>query len=304
METMTVFEEMGIKEFGILLSEKDSITYANALSPELRRGIDPSRVHRVEDYSGATKEARNARIAQIVKIAKDNYYDSVFAGYGFMAEDETMVSGMEAAGLNFIGPCSTTVESAGRKDLAKRTALDVSVSVTPGIDNATTLTLLGLHPGEKQLQNVVNKHSLKIKKVAWKNAQTLEEQAELVLDASYRKGIDLFSVDQLAETLSLEIGKIFDKNPDNRIRLKAIGGGGGKGQRILDAPRHFTGSAAQKLSQAVKPIPSLLREVLSEVKATGVGDNKNVLAEINIETVRHLEIQVIGNGEWLSLIHI
>ena len=44
----------------------------------------------------------------------------------------------------------------------------------------------------------------------------------------------------------------------------------------------------------------LLREVLSEVKATGVGDNKNVLAEINIETVRHLEIQVIGNGDWCT----
>jgi acetyl/propionyl-CoA carboxylase alpha subunit len=120
------------------------------------------------------------------------------------------------------------------------------------------------------------------------------------LDASYTKGIDLFSVDQLAETLAEEIGKIFRKNPDNRIRLKAIGGGGGKGQRILDAPVHYKGSAAKKLNQAVKPVAPMLREVLSEVKATGRGDNKNVLAEINIETVRHLEIQVIGNGDWCT----
>lgn len=300
METMTVFEEMGIEDFGILLSEKDSITYANALSPELRKQINPSRVHRVQDYTGATKEERNARIAQIVQVARENGYDSIFAGYGFMAEDETMVSAMEAAGLNFIGPCSGTVESAGRKDLAKRTALDVDVSVTPGLDNATTLTLLRLHPGEKQLQAVIKKHGLKISKAAMNAASTLDEKAELVLDASYTKGIDLFSVDQLAETLSTEIGKIFSKNPDNRIRLKAIGGGGGKGQRILDAPVHYTGSAAKKLSQAVKPVAPLLREVLSEVKATGVGDNKNVLAEINIETVRHLEIQVIGNGDWCT----
>ena len=34
------------------------------------------------------------------------------------------------------------------------------------------------------------------------------------------------------------------------------------------------------------------------MKATGVGDNKNVLVELNIETTRHQEIQVIGNGEW------
>ena len=34
------------------------------------------------------------------------------------------------------------------------------------------------------------------------------------------------------------------------------------------------------------------------MKATGRGDNKNVLIELNIETTRHQEIQVIGNGDW------
>ena len=298
MEAMTVFEEMGISDYGILLSEKDSITYANALSPELRKHSNPDRVHRVQDYTGSTKEERHARIDQIVQIAKRNGYDSIFAGYGFMAEDEEMVAAMEAAGLNFIGPCSQTVESAGRKDLAKRTALAVDVSVTPGIDNATTLTLLRLCPTEKDLQSAIKKNGLKVTKRAMDNANSLEEKAELVLDASYSKGIDLFSIDELAETLSEEIGKIFKSNPDNRMRLKAIGGGGGKGQRILDAPAQYKGSAARKLAQATAPVPSLLREVLSEVKATGVGDNKNVLAEVNVETVRHLEIQVVGNGDW------
>ena len=298
MEAMTVFDEMGIKDFGILLSEKDSITYANALSPELRKHNNPERVHRVQDYTGATKEERHERIAQIVQIAKSNGYDSVFAGYGFMAEDEEMVSAMEAAGLNFIGPCSQTVESAGRKDLAKRTALAVDVSVTPGIDNATTLTLLRLYPTEKDLQAAIKKHGLKVAKKALGSAENLQDKAELVLDASYSKGIDLFSIDQLAETLADEIGKIFKDNPNNRMRLKAIGGGGGKGQRILDAPAQYKGSAAKKLEQSVAPVASLLREVLSEVKATGIGDNKNVLAEVNVETVRHLEIQVVGNGDW------
>ena len=35
-EAMDVFEEMGIRSYGILLSEKDSIVYSNALAPELR----------------------------------------------------------------------------------------------------------------------------------------------------------------------------------------------------------------------------------------------------------------------------
>jgi len=79
--------------------------------------------------------------------------------------------------------------------------------------------------------------------------------------------------------------KMSEQYPQNRVRLKAIGGGGGKGQRIVP------------LGQAERT-PELVREILNEVKATGVGDNKNVLVELNIETTRHQEIQVIGNGDW------
>ena len=69
-EAMDVFAEMGIEHFGILLSEKDSIVYRNALAPELRSLTDPDRVHRVPDYSGANKEEREARIRQIINIAR------------------------------------------------------------------------------------------------------------------------------------------------------------------------------------------------------------------------------------------
>ena len=70
-EAMDVFDEMGVNGYGILLSEKDSITYTNALAPELRSLTDPDRVHRVPDYTGANKEERGKRIQQIVRIAKD-----------------------------------------------------------------------------------------------------------------------------------------------------------------------------------------------------------------------------------------
>src|SRR5512137_959620 len=123
MEAMTVYEEMGISHYGILLSEKDSIVYPNALSPELRKLTDNSRVHRVPDYTGASKEERVERIGQIIQTAKDNGYDAIFAGYGFMAEDEEFVAEIEKAGLNFIGPNSRTQADAGKKDEAKRTAL-------------------------------------------------------------------------------------------------------------------------------------------------------------------------------------
>ena len=58
METMKVFKELGAN-FGILLSEKDSIVYPQTLAPELR-AISNRReqVHHVRDYIGATKEER------------------------------------------------------------------------------------------------------------------------------------------------------------------------------------------------------------------------------------------------------
>jgi acetyl/propionyl-CoA carboxylase alpha subunit len=295
-EAMDVFDEMGIHGYGILLSEKDSITYTNALAPELRKLTDPNRVHRVPDYTGASKEERVQRIRQIIQIAKENGYNSIFAGYGFMAEDEEMVKSMEEAGLNFIGPCSHTVRAAGLKDEAKRTALNVGVSTTPGVDNLTALTLLSKYPTEADLVKLAKEQGLDVDFGA---AANLEDKTDAVLLASYRKGIDLFSIDEMGEVLKQQLVKVFSEKPDNRFRLKAISGGGGKGQRIMNALNSFDGATQEeKLDKAVANGPALLREILAEVKCNGVGDNKNVLIEMNIETTRHQEIQVVGNGDW------
>jgi acetyl/propionyl-CoA carboxylase alpha subunit len=296
---MDVFTEMGIENFGILLSEKDSIVYQDALAPELRSLNKPERIHRVPDYSGANKEERDQRIGQIISIAKENGYNAIFAGYGFMAEDETMVAAMEAAGLNFIGPCSKTVHDAGLKDEAKRTALRVGVSVTPGIDNGTALTLLKKHPDAAALKALAEEHGLALDNEALNDdALALEDKADIVLAASYIKGVDLYTVDELSETLTEAVVRMYEEYPSNRIRLKAISGGGGKGQRILAAPSAYEGSEAERVEQAAFRTPEMVREILNEVKTTGVGDNKNVLVELNIETTRHQEIQAIGNGVW------
>lgn len=284
-EAMDVFTEMGIEHYGILLSEKDSIVYPRALAPELRVLTDPDRIHRVPDYTGATREERLQRIQDIIDIAHDRGYNAIFAGYGFMAEDETMVAAMEAAGLNFIGPCSRTVRQAGLKDEAKRTALKAGVSVTPGVDNATALTLLKKHPTVSDLQALCESEGLAVDADHFTNDADLASLADIVLSAGYRKGIDLYTVDELSESVVESVKEINDQYPDNRVRLKAIGGGGGKGQRIIG------------LGEAERA-PELVREILNEVKATGVGDNKNVLVELNIETTRHQEIQVVGNGDW------
>ncbi|MEJ2201140.1 MAG: biotin carboxylase N-terminal domain-containing protein, partial [Desulfuromonadaceae bacterium] len=300
METMTVYEEMGLSRYGILLSEKDSIVYPNALSPELRRLTDSTRVHRVPDYTGASKEERVERIGQIIRIARDNGYNAIFAGYGFMAEDDEFVAAIEAAGLRFMGPCAATQRGAGKKDEAKRTALSVDVSVTPGVNNVTARTLVAKYSNRTALLALVKAKTLPCdKKILNDKKLSLEELAVHILLASYEKGIDLFSMDELGAQIENECIAMFTTYPGARIRLKAIGGGGGKGQRILGASllvkKH---PSAADVRKAAAEAPALAREVLLEVKATGVGDNKNVLIELNIEQTRHNEIQLLGNGDW------
>lgn len=299
-EAMDVYEEMGISHYGILLSEKDSIIYPNALAPELRQLTDSNRVHRVPDYSGASKEERIERINQIILMAKDNGYDSIFAGYGFMAEDEEFVAAIEKAGLKFIGPCAATQAKAGKKDEAKRTALQENVSVTPGINNVTALTLLKKYPTREKLLKVAEAEGLACdKKILADKKIAVELLADHILMASYNKGIDLFSIEELCAQVQAEATELFRKYPQSRFRIKAIGGGGGKGQRILGASLLALKKADGKaIAKAAAEAPALVREVLNEVKANGVGENKNVLIELNIEQTRHNEIQLLGNGEW------
>jgi len=298
-EAMDVFEEMGILHYGILLSEKDSIVFPNALAPELRQLTDHARVHRVPDYTGATKEERVERMHQIARIAKDNGYDSVFAGYGFMAEDEEFVGTIEKAGLIFMGPNSTTQARAGKKDEAKRTALEVGVSVTPGVNNVTARTLLRKHGTRGALRDEVRRRSLPCDALFDDEGRDLEDLADEVLAAAYASGVDLYSIEELAAEVEREVTQMFERYPSSRVRLKAIGGGGGKGQRILGGALLASGRPDRTLiAKAAAEAPALVREVLNEVKATGAGENKNVLIELNIEQTRHNEIQLLGNGKW------
>ncbi|MBV5341745.1 MAG: biotin carboxylase [Deltaproteobacteria bacterium] len=299
-EAMDVYEEMGISHYGILLSEKDSIIYANALAPELRQLTDSTRVHRVPDYSGASKEERIERINQIIRMALDNGYDAIFAGYGFMAEDEEFVAAIEKAGLKFIGPCAATQAKAGKKDEAKRTALQVNVSVTPGVDNVTARTLLKKFPTREKLLKLVEAEGLSCNEKFLADSKiAVELLADHILMASYSKGIDLFSIEELCAQVQIEVTELFRKYPQSRFRLKAIGGGGGKGQRLLGASLLALKKADEKaIAKAAAEAPAMVREVLNEVKATGVGENKNVLIELNIEQTRHNEIQLLGNGKW------
>lgn len=295
LEALDVFEEMGITRVGVLLSEKDSIVYQQARAPELRR-VSPDRVHRIRDYTGATTAERHDRIADIIAICKTHGYGYVFAGYGFMAESAEFVSALEEAGLCFMGPCSHTQRAAGSKDEAKRTALAQGVSVTPGVNDVTARALAAKAPTREALAALATSLSLDVSPLPadW------DEALEAVLQASYRARVDAVTLDEVGAAAAREVARMFVENPGARVRVKAIGGGGGKGQRIVAGiDRDGDPATARARAEAAAAVVSeKVREALHEVKAGGVGDNKNVLVELNIETTRHNEIQMIGNGRW------
>jgi acetyl/propionyl-CoA carboxylase alpha subunit len=282
-EAFDIFDEIGVREYGMLLSEKDSVVYPRCLAPELRAFRFPANVHRVRDYAGAGQEEKQERIREIVAIGLDHGYTHLFAGYGFMAEDVEFIAAIETAGLGFVGPSSRVVRQAGAKDEAKRLARSLGNAVIPGIDDVSARALLRRAQGRKALEALAKKTGLRF---IW-NGVSEAENAEALLQAGYAKNVELVTLAELqAEALVLS-NEIWRDYPSHRIRFKYIGGGGGKGQRVVAKPDQ---------------VAAAVSEVLAESKVTAPGSNRNFLIELNLERTRHNEIQLIGNGEWcLSL---
>ncbi len=280
-EAMDVFDDCGIQEYGILLSEKDSVVYPNTFAPELRGFRFKNNIHRVPDYMGAGQEEKIKRIAEIIDIAKSNGYTHLFAGYGFMAEDAEFIEAIEKAGLTFMGPSSSVARQAGAKDQAKKIARRLNVSVTPGVDNISALALVRKVKDEAGLKKIASENKLDFK---FDSKLSVEENAEALLTQAYGVSKELVTIEELQEEALSESKKIWEKFSKNRIRFKHIGGGGGKGQRVI--------KAADEVKNAVQ-------EILAESKVLSPGSNRNFLIELNIENTRHNEIQLIGNGEWV-----
>ncbi|MBM4385122.1 MAG: biotin carboxylase [Deltaproteobacteria bacterium] len=284
MEAFQVFDQIGVREYGMLLSEKDSVVYPRCLAPELRAFKFPNNVHRVQDYMGAGQEQKQKRIREIVAIAMDHGYTHIFAGYGFMAEDAEFVEAIEAAGVGFMGPASSVLKRAGAKDEAKKLARGLGNAVIPGIDDVSARALVAKAKNRAGLEAAAKKHRLGFKYDA---KQSLHENAEQLLQAGYARTAELVTIADLQAQAEAQCAEIWAEFPKHRIRFKYIGGGGGKGQRVVAKPEE---------------VAAAVMDVCAESKVIEKGSNRNFLIELNIEKTRHNEIQLIGNGEWcLSL---
>ena len=280
MEAIQVFDEIGIKEYGILLSEKDSIVYPMALAPELRSFKYLQNVHRVPDYMGAGQEEKLRRIDEIIEIAKSNQYTHIFAGYGFMAEDAEFIEAIEKSGITFMGPASSVAKQAGAKDEAKKIARKIGVSVTPGIDMISAIALSKKVTDKQKLESLAKSKSVTF---SYDEKIAHVDNCEALLVNGYAKLVEFVTIEELQTEALVQSETIWKEFPKNRIRFKYIGGGGGKGQRVI--------SSKDQVKDAVM-------EILAESKVLTPGSNRNFLIELNIENTRHNEIQLVGNGTW------
>ncbi len=280
LEAFQVFDEIGVREYGMLLSEKDSVVYPRCLAPELRSFRFPQNVHRVPDYTGSGQEQKKKSIREIVAIALENGYTHVFAGYGFMAEDAELVLAIERAGVGFMGPSSRVLLRAGAKDEAKKLARSLGNAVIPGVDDVSARALLAGLKDRKGLEKAAKEHGLSF---SFRADGSLEANAEALLQAGFAKGVELVGIADLQQQAELVCAGIWRDYPTHRIRFKYIGGGGGKGQRVVSKPDQ---------------IAAAVIDVCAESKVIEPGSNRNFLIELNIERTRHNEIQLIGNGDW------
>ena len=177
-------------------------------------------------------------------------------------------------------PSSGVIRQAGAKDEAKKLARSLGNAVIPGVDDISARALIRKVKDRDGLEALAKREGLSF---AWNDDTTPEENAEALLQAGYSATVELVTIAELqeeAETLSREMWQDY---PSNRIRFKHIGGGGGKGQRVVASPEE---------------VANAVMEILAESKVVQGGSNRNFLVELNLESTRHNEIQLVGNGDW------
>ncbi|WOD11740.1 carboxyl transferase domain-containing protein [Pseudomonas sp. NyZ704] len=158
---------------------------------------------------------------QLVRLAQEHQCDAIHPGYGFLSENARFAKLCDEAGIIFIGPAASVLETFGDKASARRLALEHNVPLVQGTNQSTSL-----------------------------------EQAQAFMQ---------------------ELGA------GSAIMLKALAGGGGRGMRaVLD----------------IADLEQAFARCSSEAKAAfGSGE---LYAERLIRNARHIEVQIIGDGQQVS----
>jgi acetyl-CoA carboxylase, biotin carboxylase subunit len=171
--------------------------------------------------------------------------DAIHPGYGFLSENPRLARACEAAGIVFIGPGPEVLEAAGDKLAAREHAVAAGLPVLPG--GVVSVADADARAGGKVSAG----------------------------DADARAGGRVGGGE--AGALAGRIGY--------PVLVKAAGGGGGRGLRVVSEPGQLAGAVA----------------VASAEAGAAFGDPR-VYLERYVTAARHVEVQLLGDGR--NVIHL
>jgi pyruvate carboxylase subunit A len=77
-------------------------------------------------------------VGRIMEVARASGAGAIHPGYGFLAENPSLASACEEAGIKFVGPSSRVLELMGNKVAARREMRRAGVPVVPGTDDCVS----------------------------------------------------------------------------------------------------------------------------------------------------------------------
>jgi acetyl-CoA carboxylase biotin carboxylase subunit len=190
-------------------------------------------------------------VEAVVAAAVAARADAIHPGYGFLSENPRLARACEAAGIVFIGPGADVLEATGDKLAARDHAVAAGLPVLPGGLVSTGDARAG-GPGEP---------------TGGASGAGLAGAANATGLAG---GAD-------AAGLAGRIGY--------PVLVKAAGGGGGRGLRVVRDPGELAGAVA-----------------MASAEAQAAFSDPRVYLERYVSPARHVEVQVLGDGE--NVIHL
>ena len=229
--------------------------------------MNPRHVHHVPDYTGRHEGgARRARRSRSSAICREHGYDYVFAGYGFMAEDAGLRAHARGGGAHLHRPVLVHADRRRREGRGQAHGDRERRVGDAGLErrdrcarcSACIPTARRSHAAREGARP---RRSRRCATRASRSPALAEEIARGVVPQARRSLLDRRVS---ARRSGSRPSSLLREQPGRRFRLKAIGGGGGKGQRIFgDAAARCRRSSARCWPRSRRPASATTRTCCS-----------------------------------------
>ena len=211
-------------------------------------------------------------VAAVAAAAAAAGADAIHPGYGFLSENPRLARACEAAGIVFIGPSADVLEATGDKLAARNHAVAAGLPVLPG-----GLVLdAGAGAGEATGATGASGTSRTNRASRANRASGASEVNRASgTNGAMDAGVLAHAAD--AARLAARIGY--------PVLVKAAGGGGGRGLRVVRDPGQLAGAVA-----------------VASAEAQAAFSDPRVYLERYVSPARHVEVQLLGDGE--NVIHL